>query len=209
MIKIWRGVEKVLLFQLKLFGIVSAVCFTKHSLDLIVCHNEQISILKDQKLKSLKRAAVFLTDHHNSSTTVEEIDIRQFFYHTPASPLPKQRLNRLTSRYANLFHKVSFKEEQLDLRELKLEPAISLPPTLHPKAPSFQRLESLQKLAPKSRRFHINSSIEATSEISLPRINTKNTINEKVLPSTVRVSEELKELKALKNRSYSNAGRGW
>lgn len=46
-IKIWQGVQKRLIFQIKLFGIISAVSFTQHHIDLIVCHNEQISILKD------------------------------------------------------------------------------------------------------------------------------------------------------------------
>lgn len=44
-IKIWRGVEKELLFQLKLFGIVSTINFLHHRLNLIVCHNEQISVI--------------------------------------------------------------------------------------------------------------------------------------------------------------------
>jgi hypothetical protein len=112
-IKIWRGVEKELLFQLKLFGIVSAVCFTRTRLDLIVCHNEQISILKDHKLNSLKRAVALLSHARpHSPSALEEIDPRQFFNRTaPTSPLPRHRLNRLTSRYVNLFHKMSVRDE--------------------------------------------------------------------------------------------------
>jgi hypothetical protein len=110
-IKIWRGVQKELLFQLKLFGIISAVCFTRCHLDLIVCHNEQISILKDEKLKTLKRALSLLLVPPKEEVNVEVIDIRQFFFrNNPSSPIPKHRLHRLTSRYTNLFHKMSIKE---------------------------------------------------------------------------------------------------
>ena len=35
-----------MIFQLKLFGIVSTVNFVHHKLNLIVCHNEQISFIK-------------------------------------------------------------------------------------------------------------------------------------------------------------------
>jgi hypothetical protein len=55
---------------------------------------------------------------------VEEIDPRAFFMRTnPTSPLPRQRLQRLTSRYVNLFHKMTVREEEGEgsLREQKGE----------------------------------------------------------------------------------------
>ncbi len=70
-IKIWRGVEKQLIFQLKLFGIVSAVSFTHFHLDLIVCHNEQISILKGERLKSLKKMEALLAHPPTNTHNVE------------------------------------------------------------------------------------------------------------------------------------------
>lgn len=45
-IKIWKGAEKQLIFNLKLFGIISTISFIHHKLNLIVCQNEQISFLK-------------------------------------------------------------------------------------------------------------------------------------------------------------------
>lgn len=41
----------------------------------------------------------------------------------PTSPLPRQRLQRLTSRYVNLFHKMTVREEEGEgsLREQKGE----------------------------------------------------------------------------------------
>lgn len=72
-------------------------------------------------------------------TNVEDIDIRQFFYRSnPSSPLPRNRLNRLTSRHVNLFHRMSVKEEEPG--EPKPEPSSSLPPTLRAKVTSYQRL---------------------------------------------------------------------
>jgi WD40 repeat protein len=207
-IKIWRGVEKQLLFQLKLFGFISAASFTRHRIDLIVCHNEQISILKDEKLKSLRKACSLLPDPHPETTSVEEIDPRTFFFHSQQTSPPNRhpRLHRLTSKYTNLFHKMSVREEGPEpLKELRLEAMSSLPPTLAFN-PIFQRLESLQVLPPKTKRFHLNSSMEG-NEVSLPRINTKNSVYEKILPMAVRVEEGLQELKQRKNKSYSTAGK--
>ena len=55
-IKIWRGLEKELIFQLKLFGVVSTINFIHQRLSLIVCHNEQISFIRQEKIKALNKA---------------------------------------------------------------------------------------------------------------------------------------------------------
>lgn len=54
-IKIWRGLEKEMIYQLKLFGIISTANFVRQNLNVIVCHNEQISFLKQDKLKDLRK----------------------------------------------------------------------------------------------------------------------------------------------------------
>lgn len=91
---------------------MSAVCFTRYRLDLIVCHNEQISVLKDHRLKGLRKATALLSLAGNESN-IEEIDPRMFFMRSyPTSPIPRQRLQRLTSRYVNLFHKMTVREEE-------------------------------------------------------------------------------------------------
>lgn len=115
-IKIWKGVQKRLIFQIKLFGIISAVSFTRYHIDLIVCHNEQISILKDEKLKSLKRAMNVLSEgKEEGEIHVEEIDVRQFFLRNNQGNAVNRhpRLQRLASKYTNLFHKMSIREDSV------------------------------------------------------------------------------------------------
>lgn len=99
---------------------------------------------------------------------VEEIDARQFFLRTHQGNTGNRhsKLQRLGSKYTNLFHKMSiredFVEQPLEFIEPKLQAMTSLPPQISFKETPFQRLESLQRLGPRTKRFHIlNSSAES------------------------------------------------
>ena len=84
------------MFQLKLFGIVTATNFLHQELNLVVCHNEQISVIRQDKLKSLKRAEKLL-ESAGKADGVEEIAWRQFFYQetcVSSSPVRRSQLNR-------------------------------------------------------------------------------------------------------------------
>ena len=66
-----------MIFQLKLFGIINTVNFIHQKLNLIVCHNEQISFIKQEKLKSLSKADNMLSSTRSESKyTADPISIR-------------------------------------------------------------------------------------------------------------------------------------
>lgn len=148
--------------------------------------------------------------HEEGESHVEEVDIRQFFLRIQGNAMNRHlRLQRLGSKYTNLFHKMSMREDSVEqhteLIEPKLQAITSLPPQISFKESPFQRLESLQKLGPKTKRFHIiNSSMD--SDVSLPRINTKNSTYDKILPLPAKLGNGVLELKP-KKKSYSMTGK--
>lgn len=64
--------------------------------------------------------------------------------------------------------------------------------------------DSEQKL-PRPRRFHISSTEEFGSEVSLPRISSKVSSGQKIEAGKLKIGEEVEVLKRRKSKSYSRA----
>ena len=137
-----------------MFGIVSTVNFIHQKLNLIVCHNEQISFIKQEKIKSLKKADSDLNSlKPQDGSKMEKIRIRDFFFEEPSSPLSpfKKGPNRRT-RYGQFPRNQSkIEEDSFNLTKYSNELRLSSF-MLHPK--SVPQLDDSRKKDKIKRRDH-------------------------------------------------------
>ncbi len=63
-IKMWLGLQKVLLFQLKIFDPISHLKFIYHKLDFIMVHNNQITAIKEKNIAEINKIDIQLDNNH-------------------------------------------------------------------------------------------------------------------------------------------------
>lgn len=54
-IKLWLGLQKILLFELKIFDTIEHIRFLHHGMDFLMAHHDQVSVIKGKNIVEINQ----------------------------------------------------------------------------------------------------------------------------------------------------------
>jgi hypothetical protein len=80
-IKLWLGLEKILLFELKIFDTVEHIRFVHHGIDFLMAHHDQVSVIKGENIEEIAQIESGLDTKYGKTASFgfEMLAIKTFF----------------------------------------------------------------------------------------------------------------------------------